>query len=49
MDCLEGIKDIEDNSIDLVLTDPPYLFDNSNWDVSDVNGAKKPYRPQQVI
>lgn len=40
MDCLDGIKDIEDNSIDLVLTDPPYLFDNSNWDVSDVNGAK---------
>jgi len=24
MDCLEGMKDIPDNSIDLVLTDPPY-------------------------
>jgi len=24
MDCLEGLKQIDDNSIDLVLTDPPY-------------------------
>jgi len=24
MDCLDGMKQIEDNSIDLVLTDPPY-------------------------
>lgn len=24
MDCLEGMKQIEDNSIDLVVTDPPY-------------------------
>lgn len=24
MDCLEGMKQIEDNSIDLILTDPPY-------------------------
>ena len=24
MDCLEGLKQLEDNSIDLVLTDPPY-------------------------
>ena len=24
MDCLEGLKKIEDNSIDLVVTDPPY-------------------------
>lgn len=26
-DCLEGMKRIPDNSIDLVLTDPPYLLD----------------------
>ena len=24
MDCLEGMKEIEDNSVDLILTDPPY-------------------------
>ena len=24
MDCLEGMKYIEDKSIDLVITDPPY-------------------------
>ena len=26
MDCLEGMKDIPDNSIDLIVTDPPYLM-----------------------
>ena len=26
-DCLEGIKDIEDNSIDFIYTDPPYGID----------------------
>ena len=25
MDCLEGMKQLEDNSIDLVITDPPYF------------------------
>lgn len=25
-DCLEVMKDIPDNSIDLILTDPPYLY-----------------------
>lgn len=24
MDCLEGLKEIEDNSVDLIVTDPPY-------------------------
>ena len=24
MDCLEGLKKLPDNSIDLILTDPPY-------------------------
>ena len=24
MDCIEGMKQIDDNSIDLILTDPPY-------------------------
>ncbi len=34
MDCLEGLKQIEDNSIDLIVTDPPYNigkdFENDN-------------------
>lgn len=24
MDCLEGLKQLDDNSIDLIVTDPPY-------------------------
>lgn len=27
-DCLEGLKLLPDNSVDLVITDPPYEFDN---------------------
>lgn len=25
-DCLEGMKRISDNSVDCILTDPPYLY-----------------------
>lgn len=27
MDCLEGMKLIQDNTIDLVITDPPFAID----------------------
>lgn len=39
-DCLCLLGQIEDRSIDLVVTDPPYLFDNGNWYKSDVMGEK---------
>ena len=32
MDCLEGMKQIPDNFIDLVLTDPPYNIKKDDWD-----------------
>jgi len=32
-DCLEVMKGIEDNSVDLVLTDPPYGHNNNNGDL----------------
>ena len=31
-DCLNKMKDIEDNSIDLVLIDPPYNIGKDKWD-----------------
>lgn len=31
-DCLERMKDIPDNSIDMVLADPPYGSTQCNWD-----------------
>lgn len=34
IDCLEGLKEIPDNSVDLVLTDPPYGTTRNNWDVA---------------
>lgn len=40
-DCLEYMKTIEDNSIDLILTDPPYNIskENDNRDRSKLNSA----------
>ena len=32
MDCLEGLKKIPDNSVDLVVTDPPYNISIDTWD-----------------
>ena len=40
MDCLEGIKAIDDGSVSLMVTDPPYLFDNGNWHKSSVVGKR---------
>ena len=41
--CLEGMKKIEDNSIDMVCTDPPYFLDGlgDDWDKKklDVRGT----------
>lgn len=38
-DCLEGLKEIPDNSVDLVVTDPPYFL--SMGHAGDRNNAKK--------
>lgn len=35
-DCLEVMKGIPDKSIDLVLTDPPYITTNEKWDKKEV-------------
>jgi len=32
MDCLEGMRQLEDKSVDLVLTDPPYGVGMAKWD-----------------
>ena len=31
-DCIEGMKNLPDNSIDMVLTDPPYGMTQNKWD-----------------
>ena len=31
MDCLEGMKQLENNSVDLILTDPPYNISNPDY------------------
>jgi len=33
MDCLEGMKQIDDNSIDMVLCDLPYKITQNKWDI----------------
>jgi len=52
-DCLEVMKTIEDNSIDLILTDPPYGTTACKWDTiidfdlmwEQLNRIIKPNRP----
>jgi len=31
-DCIEGMKEIQDKSVDLILTDPPYGTTAHDWD-----------------
>lgn len=44
-DAREVLDQIEDNSIDIVLTDPPYFLDklDNNWDENKVNNPKNQY------
>ena len=41
--CLEELKNLEDNSIDLVLTDPPYFIHklNCDWSKAKIDADKK--------
>lgn len=41
----EVLKKIENDSIDVVLTDPPYFLDklDSNWNIEEVNNPKNQY------
>lgn len=39
-DCLEGLRNIPDKSVDLIITDPPYLISATN-DGGTVNNIKK--------
>ena len=47
-DYLDGIKDIDDKSIDLIVTYPPYLFDNGNWYKSDILGENSVYTNSEL-
>ena len=33
VDCLDGLKQLDDNSIDMILIDPPYGITNQVWDI----------------
>ena len=37
-DCIEAMKGLPDNSVDLVLTDPPYGVDYADWDAEIPSG-----------
>tara|TARA_A100001015_G_C14822602_1_gene645359 strand:- start:284 stop:805 length:522 start_codon:yes stop_codon:yes gene_type:complete len=42
-DCIEQLKNIPDNSLDLILTDPPYFIDqlDNKWSSKKINEQKK--------
>ena len=35
MDCIEGLKQVENKSIDAIITDPPYNINKDDWDRID--------------
>jgi len=35
IDCIEGMRQIEDSSVDLIVTDPPYNIGKDDWDKID--------------
>ena len=55
--CLETMKRIEDSSIDLILTDPPYNTTQNEWDKEfdlsewwkEINRIKKERRYKMII
>ena len=44
IDCRIGMKQLEDNSVSLILTDPPYFIDGmgEDWDTQKLNARVKP-------
>ena len=42
-DCMQHLKTLKDNSIDCVITDPPYFIDklDNNWSSKDIKDDKK--------
>lgn len=50
-DCLERMRELEDNSIDCIITDPPYNVLSVDWDKNEINFdavAKEWYRILKV-
>ena len=44
-DCLEGMKQIADGSVDMILTDLPYGRTNNKWDIKvDLQELFKQYK-----
>ena len=49
-DCLEVMKDIKDKSIDLIVTDPPYLIDyQSNYRKNKYKKIKNDIKAEELI
>ena len=42
-DCMKEVIKLEDNSIDCIITDPPYFIDklDQNWSTKDIKEDKK--------
>lgn len=42
-DCIEELNNLQDNSIDCIITDPPYFIDklDNNWDSENIKSDKK--------
>ena len=52
MDCLQGMKQIPDGTIDLCVTDPPYELETSGGGIFDAKDAYKAYgghNPRKIM
>lgn len=49
MDCLKGMKQLKPNSIDLIVTDPPYNISQKGKKISRKNLSSKNHKRNQDI
>lgn len=47
-DCLELMKNIPDKSVDLVVTDPPYIIETKGGGICGDNGIVKQFREHHL-
>ena len=50
-DCFTLMKDIPDHSVDLILTDPPYLFNRGHYDTTSgsLSYIRRPWRKMSEL
>lgn len=48
-DCREKIKEMDAESIDLIIADPPYIVTEENWDKEDIINEKLSWEFHRIL